>query len=219
MTFFEEHICDIYPPELSLSKANTSNSQAPFLDLNLHIKNNHIYSNIYDKRDDFGFPIVNYPWLDGDVPRVPSYGIYTSQLVRYARGCTYVSDFHRRNKTITSKLLNQGYRYHKLRKTFGKFFASYSELLSKYGQISFAEFVSMGISHPSFYGDLVYKLRRIKNDNTRFSVCKGIVRRLLKRGYDLTILKRTVLMVWGPFTAYDLNTLFNYTLTNQVVET
>ena len=55
------------------------------------------------------------------------------------------------------------YRYHNLRKTFGKFFRSYSELLSKFGDISFQEYLSKGISHPVFYGDLVYKLRRVKD--------------------------------------------------------
>ena len=70
--------------------------------------------------DDFGFPIVNFPWLSGDVPRLPSYGIYISQLVRFARCCTSVLDFHSKNLQITSKLLTQGYRYHKLRKNIWK---------------------------------------------------------------------------------------------------
>ena len=110
---------------------------------------NDIHTSVYDKRDDFGFPIVNFPWLSGDVPRLPSYGIYISQLVRFARCCTSVFDFHSKNLQITSKLLTQGYRYHKLRKTFGKFFRSYSELLSKFGAISFQEYVSKGITHRS----------------------------------------------------------------------
>ena len=67
------------------------------------------------------------------------------KLVRFARCCTSVLDFHSRNLQITSKLLIQGYRYHKLRKTFGKFFRSYSELLSKFGDISFSEYVSCGV--------------------------------------------------------------------------
>ena len=62
-----------------------------------------------------------FTWLSCDVPRLPSYGIYISQLVRFARCCTSVFDFHSKNLQITSKLLTQGYRYHKLRKTFGKF--------------------------------------------------------------------------------------------------
>ena len=70
---------------------------------------------------------------------------------------------------ITSKLLTKGYRYHKLRKTFGKFFRSYSELLSKFGDISFQEYLSKGISHPVFFDDLVYKLRRVKDTPNFFS--------------------------------------------------
>ena len=160
---FEKHISYVYPAELQLNKANTSDKETAYLDLNIKLFGSGIQTSVFDKRDDFGFPIVNFPWLSGDVPRLPSYGIYISQLVRFARCCTSVVDFHSKNRQITSKLLTQGYRYHKLRKTFGKFFRSYSELLSKFGDISFKEYLSKGISHPVFYGDLVYKLRRVKD--------------------------------------------------------
>ena len=90
-----------------------------FLDLNIKVIGSDIHTSVDDKRDYFGFPIVNFPWLSGDVPSLPSYGIYISQLVRFARCCTNVLDFHSKNLQITSKLLTQGYRYHKLRKTFG----------------------------------------------------------------------------------------------------
>ena len=136
-------------------------------------------------RISFGFPIVNFPWLNGDVPRPPSYGIYISQLVRFARCCTSVLDFHSKNLQITSKLLTQGYRYHKLRKTFGKFFRSYSELLSKFCDISFHEYVFKGISQPVFYGDLVNKLRRAKDTPNFISSGSKIVKRLRRRQYDL----------------------------------
>ena len=102
----------------------TSDKETSFLDLNIKVMGSDIHTSVYDKRDDFGFPIVNFPWLSGDVPRLPSYGIYSSQLVRFARCCTSVLDFHSKNLQITLKLLTQGYRYHKLRKTFGKFFRS-----------------------------------------------------------------------------------------------
>ena len=75
--------------------------------------------------------------------------------VIFARNCTSVLEFHSKNLQITSKLLTQGYRYHKRQKKFGKFFRSYSELLSKFGDISFQVYLSKGISHPVFYGDLV----------------------------------------------------------------
>ena len=127
---FEKHIPDIYPAELQLNKANTSDKETSFLDLNIKVIGSDIHTSFYDKRDDFGFPIVNFPWLSGDVPRLPSYGIYISQLVRFARCCTSVLDFHSKNLQITSKLLTQGYRYHKLRKTFGKSLLGLSCLLT-----------------------------------------------------------------------------------------
>ena len=69
----------------------------------------------------FDFDIVNFPFLDGDVPRSTSYGVYISQLIRIARVSSHVVDFNARNKSLTAKLLQQGYRYHKLRKAFSKF--------------------------------------------------------------------------------------------------
>ena len=68
----------IYPTELQLNKANSSDTEASFLNLNLSITNAIVSSKIYDKRDDFNFEIVNYPFLDGDVPPSPSYGVYIS---------------------------------------------------------------------------------------------------------------------------------------------
>ena len=51
---------------------------------------------IYDKRDDFNFEIVNFPFLDGYVPRSPSYGVYISHIIRFARVCSNVDDFNNR---------------------------------------------------------------------------------------------------------------------------
>ena len=66
----------IYPPEMQLNKANTSDTEAPFLGLHLSISNGFVSSKIYDMHDDFDFDIVNFPFLDGDVPRSTSYGVY-----------------------------------------------------------------------------------------------------------------------------------------------
>ena len=96
----------IYPTELQLNKANSSDTEAPFLDLNLPITNGIVSSKIYDKRDDFNFEIVNFPFFDGDVPRSPSYGVYISQLIRFARVCSNVDDFNSRNLFLTAKLFN-----------------------------------------------------------------------------------------------------------------
>ena len=96
--YFEGMVNQIYPSELQLNKANTSDTEAPFLDLPLSISNGFVSSKIYDKRDDFDFDIVNFHFLDGDVPRRPSYGVYISQLIRFARVCSHVDDFNTRNK-------------------------------------------------------------------------------------------------------------------------
>ena len=148
----------IYPPELQLNKANTSDTEAPFLDLHLSISNGFVSSKIYD---DFDFDIVNFPFLDGDVPRRPSYGVYISQLIRFARVCSHVDDFNTRNKCLTAKLLKQGYRYHKLRKAFFKFYRRHYELISKFN-VELKSLLNQGLSEPEFYGDLVYRFKKIR---------------------------------------------------------
>ena len=99
------------------------------MDLHLSISNGFVFSKIYDKRDDFDFDIVYFPFLDGDVPRRPSYGI--SQLIRFARVCSHV-DINALNKCLTANFLKQGYRYHKLRRAFSKFYRRHYELISKF---------------------------------------------------------------------------------------
>ena len=73
--YFEGMVNGIYPPELQLNKANTSDTKVPFLDLHLPISNGFVSSKIYDKLEDFDFDIVNFPFLDCDVPRSTSYGV------------------------------------------------------------------------------------------------------------------------------------------------
>ena len=213
------NIPDIYPRELQLNKANTSDKETSFFDLNIQVIGNNIHNSVYDKRDDYGFPIIKFPCFSGDVPRHPSHGIYISQLVRFARCCTSVFDFHSKNLQITSKVLTYGYIYHKLRKTFGKFFRSYSELLSKFGAILFQEYVSTGITHPVVYGDLVYNLRRIKGEVNFISSGSKIVKRLWRRQYDRAIIERTICLVLGPYTALYRSLLKRCTLTNKAVGT
>ena len=79
--YFDQMVDRIYPTELQLNRANSSDTEAPFLDLNLCISNGTVSTKIYDKRDDFDFNTVNFPFLDGDVPRRTSYGVYISQLI------------------------------------------------------------------------------------------------------------------------------------------
>ena len=96
----------VYPIELQLNRANSSDTEAPFFDLNLCIPNGTVTTKHYDKRGDFDFDI--FPFLDGDVPWRTSYGVYISQLIRFARASSNLSDFNYRNKVLTAKRLRQG---------------------------------------------------------------------------------------------------------------
>ena len=68
--------------ELQVNKANSSETEAAFLDLHLTISDGFVSSKIYDKRDDFDF--VNFPFLDVDIPSATSYRVYISQLIMFA---------------------------------------------------------------------------------------------------------------------------------------
>ena len=157
-------VSQIYHSELQLNKADTSDTEAAFLDLHLSISYDIVSTKIYDKRDDFDFEIVNFLFLDGDVPRSTSYGVYISQLIRFARASSYITDFNTHNKLLTQKLLKQGYCYHKLRKAFSKFYRQYYDLISKF-QVGLKSLLRHGLSEPGFYGDLVYKLMKIVGSN------------------------------------------------------
>ena len=94
-------VSQIYPTELQINKANSFYAEALFLNLDLSITNGVVSYNVYDKRNDFNFEIVSFPFLYGDVPRSTSYfGVYVSQLIRFAKVCSNVCDFNNRNQSI-----------------------------------------------------------------------------------------------------------------------
>ena len=108
----------IHPAELRLNNAKFLNTEALFIRLELVDANNGIvFTQIYDKQHDFDFDIVNFPFLDGDVPRRPSYEVNISQLIHFARAFSHVSDFNSRQQILNRQA---GYRYHKLRIAFSK---------------------------------------------------------------------------------------------------
>ena len=83
----------------------------------------------FDKRDEFDFDILNFPFLDGDVHRSTAFGVNIFQLIHLAPVSSHVDDFNTRNKVLTEKLLRQGYRCHKLCEAFQNFT---SGILTKY---------------------------------------------------------------------------------------
>ena len=185
-----------------------------FLDLNLSITNGIVSSKIYDKQDDFNFEIVNFPFLDGDVPRSPSYGVYISQLIRLARVSSNVDDFNNINLFLTAKLLKQGYRYHKIRKAFSKFYNTHSELIVRYN-IGLKTLLQQGISEPIFYGDLVYKFKRIVRKRNFSDQFKKIIKRYIKVGYNLDVMRQSACLDLNPITMYSYGFLFNCTTGGQ----
>ena len=95
----------------------------------------------------FDFDIVNFPFLDGDVPGSTSYGVYISQLIRFARVSSHDDDFNTRNKILKAKLLRQGYRYHKIRKAFSKFYRRHFDIMSIYKCINSEKLLVKMIFH------------------------------------------------------------------------
>ena len=77
--------------------------------LDLSIYNDIVSTKIYDKRDDFDFEIANFLFLDGDVPRTTSHGVYISQIIRFSRASSHVADFNTHNKLLRQKLLIVGH--------------------------------------------------------------------------------------------------------------
>ena len=203
-------VCRICPPELQLNKANASDTEAPFLDLHLSIRNGFVSSKIYDKRDDFDFNIVNFPFLDGDVPRSTSYGIYISQLIRFARVSSHVTDFNARNKILTGKLLHQGYRYHKLRKAFSKFYRRHYELVSKF-KVGLKSLLQQGLSEPKFNGDLVYILRKIVSRADLSDQFRKVIMHYKRIGCNINVIRQSTIVVTNPITVDSFASLFNCT--------
>ena len=208
--YFDNMLSQIYPSELRLNKANTSDTEAAFIDLHLSITNDIVSTKIHDRRDDIDFEIVNFPFLDGDVPCSTSYGVYISQLIRFARESSYITDFSTRNKLLTQKLLNQGYQYHKLRKTFSKFYRRYYDLISKF-QVGLKSLLCYGLLEPEFYGDLVYKLKKIVGSDNFLLQFIEIISHYKKIGYNINVLQQTAYLVVNPITVGNFAFLFNCT--------
>ena len=130
---FLDYLKEIYPSQLTVEKANKSDHLADYLDLTFIIDSGgKLSTRLYDKRDDFDFHIVNFPFLSSNIPSGPSYGVYISQLIRYARCCSHYDDFRYRHKCLVDRLLSQGYKALRLEKSFKKFYGRYQDLIEKY---------------------------------------------------------------------------------------
>ena len=150
-------------------------------------------------RGDFGFEVVGFPFLDGDVPRSASCGVYISQLIRFARASGYVTDFGTRSGLLARRLLGQGYRYHRLRGAFSKFYRRYFDLISKF-QVGLGSLLRQGLSEPDFYGDLVCRLKRIVGSGNFSAQFIKIISHYKKIGCNINVLRQAACLVVGPVT-------------------
>jgi hypothetical protein len=127
-------VSDIYPEELVLVPEDSDGLSSPFLDLRLIVTDGVVSSSIFDKRDGFDFPIVNFPTLDGNIPVKSSYGVFIGELVRYARACTYYEDFKDRSLALVKKLKNQCFTKKLLKSAWKRFCDKHILLIQKYGR-------------------------------------------------------------------------------------
>ena len=127
-----EYLEFIYPRELEIKETTETTASSPYLDCYLYIDNGKLTTRLNDKRDDFNFPIVNFPFLSSNIPSAPAYGVYVSQLICYARACSNYQDYMVRGKVLTTKLLSQGYQKTKLVATPKKFCGRHHDLVNPY---------------------------------------------------------------------------------------
>ena len=132
-TDFENYLGQMYPPELEIKDTTESNASASYLDLLLSIgRDGQLRTSLYDKRDDFNFHITNFPFLSSNIPSSPAYGVFISQLIRYARACSSYECFILRAMRLSNKLLGQGYVKERLKSSLRKFYGRYGDLTKQY---------------------------------------------------------------------------------------
>ena len=130
---FENYLGQMYPPELEIKDTTESNTSASYLDLLLSIgRNGQLHTSLYDKRDDFNFHITNFPFLSSNILSSPAYGVFISQLIRYARACSSYECFILRAMRLSNKLLGQGYVKERLKSSLRKFYGGYGGLTKQY---------------------------------------------------------------------------------------
>ena len=103
-------------------------------------------TSLYDKRDDFNFHITNFPFLSSHIPSSPAYGVFISQLIRYARACSSYECFILRAARLSSELLRQGYVMERLESSLRKFYGRYGDLIKHY-EVSLSQMLHDILGH------------------------------------------------------------------------
>ena len=147
----------MYPAELEIKDTTESKPSASYLDLLLSIESDgQLRTSLYDKRDDFNFNIKNFPFLSSNIPSSPAYGVFISQLIRYARACSSYECFILRAARLSSKLLRQGYVRERLKSSLRKFYGRYGDLIKHY-EVSLSQMLHdiLGHGHIQWHPQLI----------------------------------------------------------------
>ena len=139
---FKEFVNEIYPESLKVNQENTDSSEATFLDMSIKVHKGKFVTSLYDKRDAFGFDIVKFPHLTGNVPFSSSHGVIVSQLLRFAKCCDHRSHFVFRCRDLVDRLRSQHFSPFLLRRKCSSFFERSNHLLLKFGFHSLHVFLS-----------------------------------------------------------------------------
>ena len=131
---FGNFVDRIYSIEIEIKDTSDTNRSASYLDLHLEIDSEgRLRTKPYNKKDDFNFPIVNFPFICSNIPAALAYGVYISQLIRYSRACSSYQDVLDRGLLLTRKLLNQGFLLVKLKSSLREFYGRHHNLVDRYG--------------------------------------------------------------------------------------
>ena len=130
---FANYLGQMDAPELEIKDTTESNTSASYLDLLLSIgRDGQLHTSLYDKRDDFNFHITNFPFLSSNIPSSPAYGVFISQLIRYARASSSYECFILMAVRLSNKLLGQWYVKERLTSSPRKFYGRYGDLIKQY---------------------------------------------------------------------------------------
>ena len=133
-SWFGDFVDRIYPIEFDIKDTTDTNMSASYIDLHLEIDSEgRLRTKLYDKREDFNFPIVNFPFICSNIPAASVYGVYISQLIRYSKACGSYQDIFGIGMLLTRNLLNQGFLLIKLKSSFRKFYGRYQDLVDLNG--------------------------------------------------------------------------------------
>ena len=120
--------------KLGIKDTTETDRSASYRDLHLDIDSEgQLRTKLYDKTDNFNFPIVNFPFICSNIQAAPAYGVYISQLMRYSRVCGSYKDFLDRGLLLTRRLMNQGFLLVKLKSSLRKFYGRHHDLVDRYG--------------------------------------------------------------------------------------